>query len=64
MEKNVYDLDLQFETSRKLDPEHMQKLLRDIMNLLNGCYDDYDFTGGELYPEIVDGKECAPVWLP
>ncbi len=59
MEKNVYNVDLQFETSLKLDPEHMQKLLRDMMNLLNGCYDDYDFTGGNLYPEIVDGKECC-----
>ena len=62
MEKNVYNVDLQFETAIKLDPEHKQKLLRDIMNLLNGCYDDYDFTGGELYPEIKDGRECS-TWL-
>ncbi len=60
--ENVYNLDLQFETERKLEPEHMQKLLRNIMDLLNGCYDNLDFTGGNLYPEIEDGKEC-PSWL-
>jgi len=62
MEKNIYNVDLQFETTLKLNPEHMQKLLRDMMNLLNGCYDDYDFTGGNLYPEIVGGKECCCSW--
>ena len=62
MEKNVYNVDLQFETDVKLDPEGMQQLLHRIMKLLNGCYDNYDFTGGEIYPAIIDGKEVSP-WL-
>ncbi len=62
MEKNVYNVDLQLETDLKLDPDHKQKLLRDIMNLLNGCYRNYDFTGGELYAEIEDGREMTS-WL-
>ena len=63
MEKNVYNVDLQFETALKLDPERMQHLLSNMMKLLNALYDDYDFTGGNLYPEIVDGKECSSCHL-